>query len=184
MTASALFATDLNDDASGELTLARVYRENVRSVCRWAARLGGPGVDPYDITHDVFLVVQRKLPEFRGETRLRVWLYRITLHVTRAHQRKSRNRQRLELVYEQAQPLRTPDTPAASLERERTRQKLYSTLNQLREEYRTVLILFEIEGLSGEEISEVLSVPVATVWVWLQRARKQFQKLMPDGGTA
>ncbi|MEN9581856.1 MAG: hypothetical protein RJA70_4865, partial [Pseudomonadota bacterium] len=153
MTAPALHAPDSNDEPKGELTLASVYRDHVRHVSRWAARLGGPGLDRDDITHDVFLVVQRKLHEFRGETRLRVWLYRITLHVAQAHRRKSLTRQRLELVYEQSQPVGTQESPAATLERARRRRQLYATLDQLREEYRTVLILFEIEGFSGEEIA-------------------------------
>jgi RNA polymerase sigma-70 factor (ECF subfamily) len=59
--------------------LAAIYREHAELVKRWALRLGGPGLDAEDFVHEVFMVVQRRLPEFRGEAKLTTWLYRITL---------------------------------------------------------------------------------------------------------
>jgi RNA polymerase sigma-70 factor (ECF subfamily) len=65
-------------------------------------------------------------------------------------------------------------TPAAALERKEDRRILHAMLSKMREERRSAFVLFEIEGLSGEEIARIQSVPVNTVWTRLYHARKEF----------
>ena len=62
---------------------------------------------------------------------------------------------------------------AESVERREAARLIYGALDHLREKYRTIFILFEIEGLSGEEIASLKGIRLATVWVRLNRARKQ-----------
>src|SRR5438552_1977251 len=69
------------DQAADAPDLGRAYRQHAADVSRWARRLGGPGVDAEDVLHEVFMVAQRRLPEFRGEAKLSTWLYAITLRV-------------------------------------------------------------------------------------------------------
>ena len=151
--------------------LADLYRAHAQTVARWASRLGGPAIDVEDVVQDVFLVVQRRLDEFRGEARIETWLYRITANMVRWRRRKEKWRRWLGGSADDVAgrlAARGP-TPLEALE-------VYRALDGMRENYRSVLILFEIEGLTGAEIAQLLGVKVDTVWVWLHRARKQFKE--------
>ena len=79
-------------DAAGLLTLEEVYRLHARAVARWAERLGGPRVDHEEIVQEVFLIVDCRLAEFRGEAKLTTWLFRITTRVVANHRRRVRRR--------------------------------------------------------------------------------------------
>jgi len=169
-------------------TFESVYREHGKTVARWAIRLLGPKTDFEDVVQDVFMVVRRRLPEFRGDAEITTWLYEITVRVVqrcrmRAHwwswvtgrgQSPGRGR-----VHELLAPIAEPASdPHALLEaRERTRI-LYQLLDELGEPLRTTFILFEIEGLSGARIAEITSTKVNAVWVRLSRARRKFMERM------
>ncbi len=157
------------------LDLGAVYRRHAHDVMRWATRLTGRPEDAGDITQEVFCVVQRKLESFKpGQARLTTWLFRITEHVTRARRRKDR-------VYEFFFGERElPDVPShergldEQLGAQRDSAAVYRALDKLSADDRTVLVLFELEGLSGEEVSELTGIKLANVWVKLHRARKRF----------
>lgn len=159
--------------APGPLTLDAVYREHAPRVARWAGRLAGPGLDVEDLVQEVFLTVQRLLPSFRGEAELTTWLYRITFNVVRHRRRRERLRRWLGGSADDVagQVASTRPTPVEDLERREAEALVYRALDGLGEKYRTVIILFEIEGLSGEEIAALTGTKLATVWVWLHRAR-------------
>ena len=67
-----------------------VYRAHGRTVARWAIRLLGPKADFEDIVQDVFMVVRRRLPEFRGEAEITTWLYEITVRVVQRWRLRAR----------------------------------------------------------------------------------------------
>jgi RNA polymerase sigma-70 factor, ECF subfamily len=151
--------------------LADLYRSHAQRVARWASRLGGPAADVEDVVQEVFLVVQRRLDGFRGDARIETWLYRITANTVRWRRRKEKWRRWLGGSADDVagQLAARGPTPLEALE-------VYRVLDGMREKYRTVLILFEIEGMTGAEIAALMGVKVDTVWVWLHRARKQFQE--------
>lgn len=154
-----------------------VYARHASAVGRWAVRLGGPKLDADDIVQEVFVLVHEQLPRFRPEARLTTWLFRITRNVVRTHLRRERWSRRLGRGEEVPESLADPSASASEgAERLLLRRLLYRVLDQMSEKYRTILVLFEIEERSGEEISELLGVKLATVWVWLHRARLDFQK--------
>jgi RNA polymerase sigma-70 factor (ECF subfamily) len=64
--------------------------------------------------------------------------------------------------------------PLEATEARQARERVYRVLDRLRERDRTLLILFEMEGLSGEEVAERMDAKLATLWVWLHRARQRF----------
>jgi RNA polymerase sigma-70 factor (ECF subfamily) len=157
--------------------LDEIYRAHATAVARWAAKLAGPGADVEDLVHEVFLVARRRLPEFRGEAKLTTWLYRITERIVRASRRRDRFRRWFahtrQLEIEDAiAPARL--TPVDDLERRQSREACYRILDRMPEKYRTVLILFELEELSGEDIAALTGLKLATVWVHLHRARVRF----------
>jgi RNA polymerase sigma-70 factor (ECF subfamily) len=161
-----------------------LYRAYGRTVERWASRLGGPSSDLEDVVQEVFLKVDRLLPSFRGEAKVTTWLYRITENVAGHARRKQRWRRWLWGGGDDAagapanlaalDRARAARGPAEALEARETARLVYRILDDLPEKYRVVLILFEIDGMSGEEIAERTGHKLATVWVHLHRARERF----------
>lgn len=153
------------------------YRDHAQAAARWARQLGGTDIDVEDVVQDVFLVVSRRLSSFRGDAHFSSWLFEITRKTVANHRRRQRwrfwrsgNEERLASA-----PSHLPD-PAAELERRQTVATFYRALDPLPEKYRTVLVLYEIEGLSTQEIAELREVNLSTVKVQLFRARERFLK--------
>jgi len=166
--------------AAGRLTtvplLAEIYRRHAADVGRWAARLGGPSTDVDDVVQEVFVVVNRQLPRFRGEAKMTTWLFRITDRVVRNHRRwRAVRRVMTQLTPRHGERVASGEaTPLEALERHAAVRTAYQVLDQVPDKYRRILILAELEELSGEEIAQLLDVPIATVRVWLHRARRLF----------
>jgi RNA polymerase sigma-70 factor (ECF subfamily) len=173
-------------DSGAALDLDTLYRAHAATVARWAAHLGGPSVDVDDCVHEIFLVARRQLARFRGDAKVTTWLYRITERVVNDWRRKERGRDWLRRVrrkdVEQALTPAQP-TPVEELERRQASETVYRILDRLADKYRNVLVLFELEGLSGEEIAALTGLKLATVWVHLHRARSHFlNEMNSDAG--
>jgi len=162
------------------LSSAALYREHAQRVAGWASRLGGPrrGADLEDVVQEVFLRVHRALPGFRGESEVTTWLYRITENVVRARMRKERLRRffGFDGGNGPGEPENVPSlrpSPEGDLEHRERARMLYDALDRISETYRNPFILFEIEGLPGEEVARLVGVKLPTLWVRLSRAREQ-----------
>ena len=164
------------DVIDAPVDVARLYRAHERKVMRWAARLGGPGIDVEDVVQDVFLVAKRRLRSWDGSWNVETWLFRTTEKIVMAARRKQRLRRWLSLSREPSAPgMSAPrPTPAEALERDRAIDEVYRVLDRLSERHRRVLVLFEIEGMSTQEIADLVGAQVGTVRVWLFRARARF----------
>jgi RNA polymerase sigma-70 factor (ECF subfamily) len=158
------------------IDLGAIYRAHAASVSRWARRLLGPGGDVDDLVHEVFLVAQRRLREFRGDARITTWLYAITVRIALDRRRRERWRRWWPLGAEAGTREVAADapTPLEALESRRAAELTYRILDRLSERDRTALILFELEGLSGDEIAAITGQRVGSVWVRLHRARTRF----------
>lgn len=157
-----------------------VYRRHGARVSRWAARLAGPGFDVDDIVHDVFLVVLRRLPQFRGDAQVSTWLHEITIRVVQTHRRRRRRRAWLRAFAgprgasgEMPEVADDGMTPFESLERRQATVLLYRFLDRLDEKYRTAVVLFELEGLPCREIAALTGASLANTWVRISRGREQ-----------
>lgn len=127
--------------------------------------LTGSATDAEDAAQEIFLVVFRDLPKFRGDSRLSTWIYRIAVRIAF----------RVKAKHPRAAPLdldQTVETPDPALQRERSRQ-IALALERLSADHRTVLALFSLDGLSHREIAETLGIPEGTVWSRLHLARKK-----------
>jgi RNA polymerase sigma-70 factor (ECF subfamily) len=71
-----------------------------------------------------------------------------------------------------------PSTPQEEIERRERHVRLYQALDQLTDAHRTVLILYEIEGLSGEDVAELTGISLGAVWVRLHRGRAKLLDLL------
>jgi RNA polymerase sigma-70 factor (ECF subfamily) len=150
-----------------------IYRASFGHVCRWVRALGGPGAERDDLVQDVFLIVHRRLPDFDGKN-LHGWLYQITRHRVRDFRRlrwfrlflhSSRVDDSLAGSFAGAR------NPEGALEEKQRGAILERLLSKLPEAQRAALVLFEIDGYSGEEIARLQGVALNTVWARIHKAR-------------
>jgi RNA polymerase sigma-70 factor (ECF subfamily) len=159
-------------------SVEQIYRAHAGDVTRWISRLGGPGVDLEDLTQEVFELVQKHLPSYRGEALLTTWLFQISANVVRAHRRRDRWRSFFGRAHDVAAGS-TGEVAASADEqiaKREARELVYAALDRLKERYRTAIILFELEDLPGEQVAELMGVSTANVWVLLHRARAELIK--------
>lgn len=158
--------------------LSQLYGAWFQPVCRWIRALGGSGSDAEDLAQEVFIVVQRKLGGFdRGN--LAGWLYRIAAFTVSDHRRRAWQQRRAGLAHESAldeiaAPSEGPDEQLAHKQRELHLRRL---IQQVNPRWRDSLWLFDIAGLSGDEVSRLQGLPAATVRTHLSRARKELLEL-------
>lgn len=155
--------------------LAAVYEAHFRYVWRCLRSLGAPDAHLDDALQDVFIVVQRRLPEFDGAAQLRTWLYAIALRVARKYRERARREpasweaapeSQRELVLEQS-------GEGAALQNERL-ALAHAALGVLPDEQREVFVLSRVEQMSAPEIAEVVGVPLNTVYSRLRAGRLAF----------
>jgi RNA polymerase sigma-70 factor (ECF subfamily) len=173
--------TDLSPAAS----IARIYAQYQEQVGRWALQLLGRPDHMEDIVQEVFLIVLREHAKIASLQRLddggdplERWLYRTTANAVRSHRWRERWRRWWSASEESSRTVaRLPSSgPGAleELEQKQLRDEVYAILAKLGERQRRMLVLFEIEGLTGEEIAALTGTKLATVWVTLHRARAAF----------
>src|SRR5512136_662605 len=150
-------------DGAEALDVSAVVHRYRHDIERWAARLGGPLVDAEDVAQEVLLVVQKRLRDFRQDAQLSTWLYKITQNIATSRRRRERFRRWLRgLPRDYARDLPDPELSAAEImEQREAAAEVYAALDMLGENYRSIVILFEIEGLSGEEIAALTGIPLA-----------------------
>ncbi|MBU6399669.1 MAG: RNA polymerase sigma factor [Verrucomicrobia bacterium] len=155
---------------------AAVYETYSRPVYYLALRLLGDASEAEDAAHDVFLKVFRHLGEFRGESRLRTWLYRITINHCR-NRLQTWQRRHIGTVPDDRvwDNLPSPaDSPLRLLETKELGQRIQQTLDALPEEYRLLLLLVADERLSYEQVAELTHQTADAVRGKLHRARRAF----------
>jgi RNA polymerase sigma-70 factor (ECF subfamily) len=149
-----------------------LYDRYAPLICRFTAALGVPAEEREDAAQDIFIAVFRSLRHFRGEAQLSTWIYRIAArHAIRlGRRRRMRETLRTVMAKERPQPTVDPSERTAHL------ATLDRLLGKLAPKKRTVLVLFEVEGLSAKEISDVVGCPENTVWSRLHHARAEMVK--------
>lgn len=151
-----------------------LYDRYSSSVFRFIGALGVPPDEREDAAQDVFIAVYRSLRSFRGEAQLSTWIYRIAARHAGRMGRRRRVRELLgSLLLREPPPVPSPD-PAERAARLLLIDRLLARLSPKK---RTVLVLFEIEGLPVNEIAKVVDCPENTVWSRLHHARTEMLRM-------
>ena len=148
----------------------QVYTLHANFVWRTLQHLGVRPADLEDLGQEVFVIVHRRLTTFDGRSKLTTWLFGICLNLVQRHRRRAYLR--LEFLYAEPPERVDPETPEQLYAGEEARLRLERLLTKLSPERRATFLLFEVEGVSCEEIAELTSVPVGTVYSRLHLARK------------
>ena len=145
----------------------------------------GNADDAKDVAQETFLRAHRNLRSFLGDSSFYTWLYRIAVNVCLNAARQERRRPDTASL---SGLLESGDIPrerlfagapsASQAERAELQESIQAVLNSLSPDHRAVVVLKDIEGLSQEEIAEILSCSVGTVKSRLSRARAQLRDLL------
>jgi RNA polymerase sigma-70 factor (ECF subfamily) len=159
-------------------------------IVRYLTRLVGPDAAE-DLTQEVFVRVSRGLQNFKGDAKLSTWIYRIATNIAtdRLRSRSFKQTQSDKAISHQEGSVEDanalPDEKSPSIERQLMRDQMSSCVNDyinaLPENYRTVVILSDIEGLTNQEIAEVLDVTLDTVKIRLHRGRAKLKEELKAG---
>ena len=144
------------------------YHGTVYAFCR---RLVTHAQDAEDVLQATFIAAFRALPRFRGESRVKTWLYRIAFNeAMRLRSHRGNQEEALEDDY-----AADPTTDIAE------RLAVHCAMAKMRPDQRALLVLLYWEQLSYEEIAEVLGVSLSAAKMRLNRAREAFQKRSRNG---
>lgn len=172
----------MNGVGAPVVSFQRVYDEHVREVERWVRGLGARPSDVDDLVQEVFLVAYRRLADFDGNN-IGGWLYRIT-------SRKVRDARRVgwfKHFYSVLSPVTLEEivaeglTPLDELERLEQVERLERALGRLNAAQRSALMLFGVEGYSGEQVAKLQNTPLNTVWSRIHKARHKLRSRLSPG---
>jgi len=166
------------DKAAFELLVAKYHRKIIRLI----SRLVRDPAEVEDVAQDAFIKAYRALPQFRGDSAFYTWLYRIAVNTAK---KSLMELKRDPLVTESARAARDEDdnprvenepsdaaTPDAVLASKQIAAAVNFAVEALSEDLRQAITLREIEGLSYEEIAELMNCPIGTVRSRIFRARE------------
>ena len=136
-----------------------------------------------DVAQEAFLKAYRAIPKFRGESAFYTWMYRIAINTAKNHLVAAKRRP-LDHASEISEPeefdwhrnLQDHDTPEGHAIGEELRVTVESAIADLPDELRTAILLREVDGLSYDDIAQVMECPVGTVRSRIFRAREAIDK--------
>lgn len=152
-----------------------------RKLARLLSQFIRDSAEVEDVTQETFVKAYRSLSSFRGESAFYTWLYRIGINAAKnflvaQKRRASATTNGFDIEdaenFEEGAQLRELNTPESALMSRQIAQTVHQTLEVLPEELRTAITLREIEGLSYEEIANIMNCPTGTVRSRIFRARE------------
>ena len=168
---------------SGIAEFDRIYAEHHIRILRYLTRMVGVQ-DAEDLAQEVFIRAAKAYEDFRHEAKIETWLYRIATHVAVDRLRGTASRRETLLGQELDEVAADGQESVSSLEEKTLRRAanecIRNVIYGLPENYRTPLILSELEGFTNREIAEIMDVSLDTVKIRLHRAKEQLRKALLD----
>jgi RNA polymerase sigma-70 factor, ECF subfamily len=175
-TDDALVEQTLDGSLEAFGTLVERHRD---VVFRVASRIVGSD-EAADVSQDAFLRAFHRLPDFKGDAPFRAWLLQITHNaaINTATRRRPQPVDAHRELEDESDLTDSERRPVESLERRERAQRMQLKLGALRPAYRSLVVLRDIEGLTYQEIAELLEIPVGSVKGRLHRARAELIELL------
>lgn len=159
-----------------------VYDAEFPFVWRCLSVLGVPAELLDDTAQEVFMVVYKKLPEFRGDSSLRTWLYAIVRNVGRNAKRAAR-RKRANEALSGREPCEQPG-PFECLHGRDMAQALRAFVGSLDDDKRDLFVLAMLEQVALNEVAALLGIPVNTVYTRLRALKQELARALAPGERA
>lgn len=185
MTEQELVHSAQKGDTSAFGQLVEAHQSKIYSLCY---RMTGNAEDAADLTQEVFLSAWRSLSRFQEQSSFGTWVYRMATNASIDFLRREKRRQVLSMTMEEDSEERqaqVPDerySPHRLLEQKEARQAVVDALAALSPEHRQVLVLREMEGLSYQEIGQLLDLEEGTVKSRIARARLALRDFLIKSG--
>ena len=173
---SELLAACRRGERDGFRELFELYKDKVYSV---ALRFAGQPAEAMDIAQDTFLKLFSSLADFQGRSRLETWIYRLVVNRCLDHRRRSRRWIPLGEALPQHATRSTGDSLADVL-REESNGRVQDAVDRLAPDLRIVVVLRYTEGMSYDQIAEVLGCAAGTVASRLHRAHKLLERSLSN----
>lgn len=172
-----LLARVVSGDREAFDAIMRIHEDRVFGVC---LRIMGDREQALDATQETFLTVFRKAAQFEGKSRLGTWIYRIAVNTCYDQLRKAKRRSS-ESMPDYIDPADLSAEEA--VESAALRPEIETALATLPPEFRSAVVLSDIEGMSMPETAEALGVPVGTVKSRVFRGRRLLAKQLGNQTT-
>lgn len=175
--------------AGDDSAFAQLMRANEKRIYNLTLRMTGNPEDAMDLAQEAFLNAWRGLKFFKGDSAFSTWVYRLASNACIDLLRRKKRRQDIDLSMptdeeDDSQP-DIPDErfqPEQELERQELRRAVVQGLEQLSDEHRQVLVMRELNGLSYQEIADILDLEPGTVKSRIARARISLRKILLKSG--
>ena len=167
------------DKAAFDILVLKYQQKVVNLISRFVSDQS----ECYDVAQETFIKAYRALDKFRGDSQFYTWLYRIAANTAKNHlASRSRKTPKYSVDVEDAEHftgesgLKDNTTPESLLLTEEIKQTVYAAIDKLPEDLKSAITLRELEGLSYEEIADVMDCPIGTVRSRIFRARDAIDK--------
>jgi RNA polymerase sigma-70 factor (ECF subfamily) len=172
-----------------EKVFSNIYKEYYPKVSRYLNRLVGEH-EAEDVAQVIFEKVNKNLSDFKGESKISTWIFRIATNAA-LDRLKSASYKRTASGSQSPVPLQTvenldlafnrPTAPDQKIIRDEMNECVREFIDRLPTDYKTVLILNELEGFTNKEIADILQITIDTAKIRLHRARSKLKKELQNG---
>lgn len=173
---------------SPDREFTKIYDEYYSRILRYVTRITG-SIDAEDITQDVFDKVHRGLSGFKSQSGLSTWIYRIATNTAIDRSRSAAYKHATESIttngnddrdaQDGLEDQKAPSSDQMVIQKE-MRDCINEYIDKLPPDYKVVIILSELEGISNKEIAEILGISLSNAKIRLHRARSKLKAVLND----
>ena len=170
---------------NGEKDFARIVNDRQQMVYNTALGIVQNEEDAEDITQEVFLKVYEGLQNFRNESSLSTWIYRITITTSLDFEKQKKRQKRgglMQRVFGFTEAVEKPDFfhPGVALDKKEDASVLFMAIKKLPEKQRTAFVLHKVEGLTNNEIAVIMETTLLAVESLQVRAKNNLRNVLKD----